>query len=664
MPCNLSLLGPPRLLDDRGDPIVVPSKTFALAAYLLLAGGGAPTSRVSIRQFLWGNSDTKTAAANLRKFLLRIRDRQREYGFELIHEERNHVRISSTARIDLAEFLAATASPAPVDLSYFSDLYGGELLEGLHLEEAETREWLQVQRSKLRDVFVGTVSSRLDSPTSEDDAMSLRIGGRRLIEVDPYNESAHRALMRMYAEESAPVRVRDLYRTLKQRLRIDLGVDPDPATTELYRALLPDYANPVPATVESAARRIDQLPLRADGLQPDASAPEATIYRAGLPRITLLPPPIVGVPDQKHQIASSLVEDITIGLCRFRSLSVIAPHTAMELSQNNKRALFRTYGIDYAVETQIQSRGGDPWLSVSLIDAVTRNLLWIEKYALGNAQEAEHYHGLSVRILSSVVDHIERAELARYDSEQNPSAYHFYLLGQRSLGTLDLPSVRKARRAFREAVTACPDFVPGIAGLARTLQLEWLLRAHGDKELLDEAARLAARSIEIDPDDARGYRELGVCRAYAGRFDESLSTLTQGEQRNPQYADLLNDFADALVHACEPGSALQKINQALELNPLCPDQYWWGAAGANYQLENYSAAVECMSRMRDQTPALRLLAASWGMLGDYGRAGKYARMTREIHPDFSISGWFSIVPFRDPKVISRYEEGLRAAGFN
>jgi tetratricopeptide (TPR) repeat protein len=300
---------------------------------------------------------------------------------------------------------------------------------------------------------------------------------------------------------------------------------------------------------------------------------------------------------------------------------------------------------------------------VKLVDAVARNVLWTDQRTLKNVQEAHHYHQLSVQILSLVVERVEREELARYDVEQNPTAYHFFLLGQRCLRTLDLPSVRKARRAFREAITACSDFVPAISGLARTLQLEWLLRAHGDGELLLEAQKLATRSIEIDPDDSRGYRELGICRAYAGQFDESLEALAQGEHRNPQHADLLNDFSDALVHACEPATALLKIEQAIELNPLCPDQYWWAAAGAHYQLERYSEAVECMSRMRDQTPALRLLAASWGMLGDQNRAGKYARMTKEIHPDFNIGSWFSIMPFRDSRIVGKYKEGLRAAGF-
>src|SRR5882672_8916904 len=79
MACRLTLFGPPRLLDDQGMLIPVPAKTFALIAYLLLANGGGPAGRGSLRQFLWENSDAKTAATNLRKFLLRIRQRQEAF---------------------------------------------------------------------------------------------------------------------------------------------------------------------------------------------------------------------------------------------------------------------------------------------------------------------------------------------------------------------------------------------------------------------------------------------------------------------------------------------------------------------------------------------------------------------------------------------------------
>ncbi len=658
MPFRLSLFGSPRLLDAESNVVPVPEKTFAIAAFLLLGCRSGLGTRAQIRQFLWENADAATASTNLRKLLARIRSRQSEADFQLIRISRNHVELAPTVEIDLSRLRQLLASRDSSDIVELCDLYSGELLEGAESEESEFREWLEVQRTLVRDTWISAVAGRLE-PAAASDRTAVRVAARRLLEVDAYNEVAYRALMRLHAADNEPARVRDAYRTLESRLREELGVAPDSATTDLYRSLLPH--NPArPSASILRAPPPDGRFAEEPGFAPPAAIPP---NRTGVPRVTVLPPPPVGGQNYHHQLAVALIEDVTIGLCRFKGLSVVAPHTALQLRDNSKRALFRTFGIDYAAETHLRNIGGEYSLSVRLIDAESREILWTTQLPFDQTRVAKDYRDLSSRIVVSLVDKIERTELAHYDVEQNATAYHLYLVGQKNLRTLDLPHIRRARRAFKDAVGSFPDFVPALSGLARTYQIEWLLMARGDSSLLVEAKRLASQAVEIDPDDARGYRELGVCGLYTGAFEESVELLHQAEERNPQFADLLNDFADALTHACDFPTALQKINLAIELNPLCPDQYWWAAAGVNYYLEQYGQAIGCMSRMRDQSPAFRLLAASWAMLGDRERAGEYVARTKEIHPDFSVSGWMSIVPIRDPRHASHYERGLREAGF-
>jgi len=662
MTCSLKLLGSPQLLDDHGRLIPIPAKAFALVAYILLTGGGAPVARAAVRQFLWDTPDAKTAATNLRKFLLRIRERQKQFGFDLIREERDHVALTPSVAIDLQRFLQISRSQSPADIVGLCDLYRGELLESCPGEEPAAREWLEIQRTKLRDAFIGAAAGWIEASDASSDKVLVRVVARRLIEVDTYNEAAHRALMRLFLESGEPARVLDVYRSLEDRLKTELGVAPDAETTKLLHAAMGvrnaqgPAARPSPETVHA-----DVL---ADNSGADAEATSLPIsFRSGAPRIIILPPTTVGGQDYAHQLAASLIEDVTIGLCRFKSLSVIAPHTAWELSQNGKKALLRSLRIDYAVETQLQTRDGELQLIVKLVSAVSRDILWIEHYTFSRENMARQYRELSVRIVSVLVDTIERIELTQYSVEQDPTAYHLYLTGQKLLRTLDLPSVRKARRVFKASISSSSEFVPAISGLAHTFHIEWLLMARGDNELLAEAEHLARRSLDIDPDDARGYRDLGLCKIYAGRFDESLEAFSHAERRNGQYADLLVDYADALQHSCEPSAALEKINRAIALNPLGPDRYWWTAGGANFHLQRYRDAIDAMSHMHDPSPAFRLLAASWAMLGERQRAAEYVRKATEIHPDFSVNGWLSILPIRDPAFAQHYEQGLREAGF-
>jgi hypothetical protein len=50
-------------------------------------------------------------------------------------------------------------------------------------------------------------------------------------------------------------------------------------------------------------------------------------------------------------------------------------------------------------------------------------------------------------------------------------------------------------------------------------------------------------------------------------------------------------------------------------------------------------------------------------LGERGKAAEYVRKVLEVHPDFNVSTWLSIVPLRDPLYVKDYEDGLREAGF-
>ena len=82
----------------------------------------------------------------------------------------------------------------------------------------------------------------------------LRVAARRLIEVDPYNETGHRALMRLFAEEGEPARAREIYLSLAAApARRISASEPDRDDEALYESLLP--ARPRHALAQSIRLR-------------------------------------------------------------------------------------------------------------------------------------------------------------------------------------------------------------------------------------------------------------------------------------------------------------------------------------------------------------------------------------------------------------------------
>ena len=185
----------------------------------------------------------------------------------------------------------------------------------------------------------------------------------------------------------------------------------------------------------------------------------------------------------------------------------------------------------------------------------------------------------------------------------------------------------------------------------------------GDPELLRKAEVNARSAIESNPDIAYGYKELGMAKLYLGALDESLEALARAEELSPHYADAIYSFADALIHASRPMEGLAKIERAISLNPLGPDEYFWCAAGASYFVGAFDKAVSRIHNMSNQASAHRLLAASWAMLGDTKRAHHYRRKDREANPQFDLQKWLAVVPIKETWQKDMYREGLTKAGY-
>jgi tetratricopeptide (TPR) repeat protein len=465
--------------------------------------------------------------------------------------------------------------------------------------------------------------------------------------------------MRFYARHGQPFQIRLAFESCRSRLLAELGAAPSDETVSLLQNLTAVGVGPVAATPVGVVRQAPRsLAFPTD--------PYAGLRRdiPGIPRLSVLFPSLPSGRKRERSLVTWLLQDVTLGLCCLRSVSVVAPYTSWSLDASDaERADFAMFGIDYFVKTELTQDHERPFLYATLIDAHTRTVQWAERFPLGRTDVPACHRDLSLRIAFSLASTVEDLELARIPTDRDATAYHWYLIGQRELRNLDLPSVRRARQAFRSALARCPDYAAAHSGLSGALHREWLLLARGDRETLAESVSLAERAVALDPEDARGYRELGTSSLYSRCFDQSLEAFSEAEKKCPQHADMLADFGDALAHSGQPEQGLRKMEQATWLNPLIPDHYHWCAASMNYQLRRYDLAIETIAKMTDKTCALRLLAASHAKLGQRQEAQRCVRKVMETYPDFSIGRWIAIVPNRNADDKRHYADGLRLAGF-
>jgi DNA-binding SARP family transcriptional activator len=640
---TLQLLGTPVLRRADGTSIELRQRAFALAALLYL-DYGEHARRTVVAERLWESSTLKQANTNLRQTLLHTRSLEAQHGFELFEADVSQISLSRTLTVDLREIQRIHTVVAAVDLDRLVALYRGDLLDGLSDVGAEFSDWLVTERTRLQDQFV----------TQASDA-ALRVGGpsahaalQRLQHLQPYSDSVCRVQMRLYLSEGNETGARNALSAFRNRLREGgVATEPEAETTQLL------LRQPVAAKPRLVVEQSSTLA-------------ESAQRRAMVPRIVLLPPlqefQRAGV---SRYLAPALVEDVTISLCRLKSLSVIAPHTAWQLDPFRALEEVRAHEIDYAVESRVapEIASDKLALAVRLVRSAGREIVWADKFTFSVSATSERYWDLVNGVARTLADSIETAELRQERHLRDATAYAHYLTGRFNLRSFDLPMVRRARKSFKAATVIEPDYANVQSALARSYIVEWVLRSGADRSLLDRARLHAERAVALDPTDGTGYRELGRAALFVGDLDESMEHMEVAAALSPNHADILADYADTLVHNSDFISAQQKIDTALRLNPLPPDEYWWTLGGIRFYQCRWDDALSALRNMKNPDPALRLMAAVAALAGYAELARKFSTRALELQPDFTIASWVSKMPLRNRADYAQYIEGLRKAGF-
>ena len=62
--------------------------------------------------------------------------------------------------------------------------------------------------------------------------------------------------------------------------------------------------------------------------------------------------------------------------------------------------------------------------------------------------------------------------------------------------------------------------------------------------------------------------------------------------------------------------------------------------------------MHTLRKMRDQSEAHRLLAASYAHLGQIKEARDHAKQVLAVHPNFSIQHWRKVPPDKNPEPVN------------
>ena len=366
-------------------------------------------------------------------------------------------------------------------------------------------------------------------------------------------------------------------------------------------------------------------------------------------------------------LCDGLTGDIITNLSRFRDLLVIARHSAFLFRNPDLPSpqIAGQLGVRYLMTGGLQRSGRKLRLRVQLTDAETDRVIWSDRYNGDLGDLFAFQDDVTAMIAARLAVQISAAEQRRQLAEYPPDlrAYGLILRGQ-DLGLRFRKETNlHARRLFEHAAEIDPDYGRCYAGMSRTFNLAWRYHwASSPDAALDQAVDLAHAAISHDSLDARGYGELGFAQLYKKHHDASLAAYQRAIELNPNDADIVAEFSDALVYDGQPGKAIELMNKAMRLNPYYPDWYLWYLADAYNALQRPEDVIATVQKMRDPSEGRRLLAANYAHLGMLNEAKTQAAQVLRLHPQFTISSWAQRPPYKDRDILEHYMNGLRKAG--
>ncbi len=684
-------------------------KACALLAYLAMHPG-EKIRRETLGALLWTTSGERQAANSLNQAVYSLRKLFQDQNLQPVGGDNDCLWVEpGMLATDVGEFETLAAAGDRASLEQAWSLYRGPLLEGYDLSGAGFGDWLGAERTRLENRAIDTAKALLDQHGGATEPTSCDLANA-LLALDPYDEDAHRHVMRHLASSGRLPSALKHYEAMEVLLRNDLDVAPSFATRAL-RDRLRSGAEPETSKQAAGASRVEQK-TRSTVHTPAIAfllALVAVLVAAGLWFLLRDPaPPHLANEDEKRLIVlpfeeagdgafgAAIADDISTELTVLSDFAVMARETARSLGDKADMKA-RDLGASHILRGRVRRDDAGVTVNSWLVDVQSGDQIWAERYS-GSPDAILDFREAIIR---DVVGALE-SELSRDADDGLPpagtadaDAYESYLAGLVSANRQTPEGNASALAHFREAAAFDPDFIRAKVGMAKVyydaayrnqayadaIGINWIegwLRmkailaedavsssAEGLVLLSDLALRrrdnsaaqdLARRSIKLEPSNSQAVERLAEALIYAGETAEGRVYAQRALQFNPArparptFLLGLADFADGRIP-----QAIALVGEA-RASAAHPDAHYDGLLAAMYgeagDIEQGGAHFENYVQALEDRPR-----NEWQIVA---RVFSNPRQTTWLRPTLTESVY--AFPFSDDGVLERLTNGFKAVG--
>lgn len=278
-------------------------------------------------------------------------------------------------------------------------------------------------------------------------------------------------------------------------------------------------------------------------------------------------------PDNEY-FSDGLTEEVIADLSRLEGLRVISRTSAMRLkaTSTDLPTLARELGVRYVLEGGVRKAGDSLRITARLIEAVTDETLWSERFTGTMADVFEIQEQVARAIAAGL-----RVQLSAEEDQAlaerpiaDPRAYESYLRARYEAWRFSPEGLERAARFIETALDMVGEneLLLGTLGHATAMHVE--SGAAGGPETLARLSEIAGRIFALNPDAARGHWLRMFLAFQRGEMAEAVISGRRAVTADPGDPDSRILLAYVYANVGRTGEARRIVEPAVVADPLTP----------------------------------------------------------------------------------------------
>jgi len=388
------------------------------------------------------------------------------------------------------------------------------------------------------------------------------------------------------------------------------------------------------------------------------------------PSIAVLPfVNISGDPEQEY-FSDGITEDLITDLSKVSGLFVIARNSVFTFKGMavKVKELGKKLGVRYVLEGSVRKAGNRVRITAQLVDAGTEGHLWAERYDRDLIDIFSLQDEVTQKIVAALTVKLtedEQERLLQKDTN-NLEAYDNNLRGLESIYRWTKESMAEARQMLEKAIDIDPEYASAYSNLGKCHWADWANGWSQDPKSLEQAFELSQRAIALDDSLTSARIVLSDVHLWKKLHDQAITIIDRAVKLNPNCADAIVQYGEILIWAGRPQAGMEFVRKAMRLNPIYPVWYLWNLGHAYFLADQQEEAIEIFKRALivnpDFLPVHLTLALIYAEKGCKDAAKIEVAEIHRISPESpSLKAWCQRLPYKDQAVSDRIIEALRKA---